>query len=76
MRVIENNGGSIVYLKSGDWIENLTALKFVNGAWNIFRFKDSDHAEMLSDKQKEDADNDLTSNQLFDSMLQQFNLIR
>jgi UDP-2,3-diacylglucosamine pyrophosphatase LpxH len=70
MRVIENNEGSIVYLKSGDWIENLTALEFVNGEWNIFRFKDSDHAEMLSDKQKEDADNDLTSNQLFDIMLQ------
>jgi hypothetical protein len=45
-------------------------MEFVNEEWNIFRFKDSDHAEMLSDKQKEDADNDLTSNQLFDIMLQ------
>jgi UDP-2,3-diacylglucosamine pyrophosphatase LpxH len=76
MRVIENNEGSIVYLNSGDWIENLTALEFVNGEWNIFRFKESDNAEMLSDKQNDDEDNDLTNNELFDKMLQEFNLMR
>lgn len=76
MRVIENNEGRIVYLNSGDWIENLTALEFVNGKWNIFRFKESDSAEMLSDKQNEDEDNELNNNQLFDTMLQEFNLMR
>lgn len=75
MRVIENNEGSIVYLNSGDWIENLTALEFVNGEWSIFRFKESDNAEMTSDKQDDD-DSDLTNNQLFDVMLQEFNLMR
>lgn len=76
MRVIENNEGKIIYLNSGDWIENLTALEFVNGAWTIFRFKESDHAEMLSDKQDEDEDNELNNNELFDTMLQEFNLMR
>ncbi|MEJ7680293.1 MAG: UDP-2,3-diacylglucosamine diphosphatase [Segetibacter sp.] len=76
MRVMENNEGSIVYLNSGDWIENLTALELVNGQWNIFRFKESDNVEMLSDKQNQDEDNDLTNNQLFDIMLQEFNLMR
>ncbi|MEJ7683856.1 MAG: hypothetical protein WKG06_39545 [Segetibacter sp.] len=54
----------------------LTALEFINGEWSIFRFKESDKAEMLSDKQEEDDDNDLTNNQLFDIMLQEFNLMR
>lgn len=76
MRIIENNEGSIVYLNSGDWIENLTALEFINGEWSIFRFKESDKAEMLSDKQEEDDDDDLTNSQLFDIMLQDFNLMR
>jgi len=76
MREIKNNEGSIVYLNSGDWIENLTALEFVNGEWNIFRFKESDNFEMLSDKQEDEEDSDLTNNQLFDIMLQEFNLMR
>lgn len=77
MRVIENAEGSIVYLNSGDWVENLTALEFVNEEWNIFRFKDSDNVEMVSDKQDEDEDDsDLSSGQLFDIMLQEFNLMR
>lgn len=76
IRTIENNEGSIVYLNSGDWIENLTALEFANGEWSIYRFKESDNAEMLSDSQKEDENNDLTNNQLFDIMLQEFNLMR
>lgn len=76
MRVIENNEGSIVYLNSGDWIENLTALEFVNGEWSIYRFNESDNTEMLSDKQNEDEGSDLTNNELFDIMLQEFNLMR
>jgi UDP-2,3-diacylglucosamine pyrophosphatase LpxH len=75
-RVIENNDGSIVYLNFGDWVENLTALEFVNGEWSIFRFKESDKADMLADIQNEDEENDLTNNQLFDIMLQDFNLMR
>ncbi|WP_018616767.1 UDP-2,3-diacylglucosamine diphosphatase [Segetibacter koreensis] len=76
MRVVENNEGSILYLNSGDWIENLSALEFVNGEWSIYRFKESDNAEMLSGKQNEEEDNDLTNNELFDIMLQEFNLMR
>jgi len=76
MRVIENNEGKIIYLNSGDWIENLTALEFVKGEWNIFRFKESDKEEMLSDKQNEAEDDELNNNELFDTMLQEFNLMR
>jgi len=30
-------GRKILYLNSGDWIENLTALEYEDGAWNIHR---------------------------------------
>jgi len=29
-----------VYLNSGDWIENLTALEYKDKIWRIFRFHD------------------------------------
>ena len=37
-RVIENSKGSVEYLNSGDWIENLTALEYNNKKWEIVEF--------------------------------------
>lgn len=36
MRTISNEEGQVVYLNSGDWIENLTALEYSNKTWNIY----------------------------------------
>lgn len=37
-RLVETEKGSVVYLNSGDWIENLTALEYTLGEWNIHYF--------------------------------------
>ncbi len=39
MRTVTNEKGSVTYLNSGDWIENLTALEYNAGEWNIHYFK-------------------------------------
>ncbi len=39
-RVIENELGSVMYLNSGDWIENLTALEYQKGEWKIFNYEE------------------------------------
>ena len=39
MRTIKNEFGEVMYLNSGDWIENLTSLEYHNGKWRIFDFK-------------------------------------
>lgn len=39
MRTISNEKGSVIYLNSGDWIENLTALEYNAREWNIHHFK-------------------------------------
>src|SRR5919206_888828 len=36
IRTISNTKGAIMYLNSGDWIENLTALEYTNGKWDIY----------------------------------------
>ncbi|NOT36339.1 MAG: UDP-2,3-diacylglucosamine diphosphatase [Saprospiraceae bacterium] len=30
--------GEVVYMNSGDWVENLSALEYINGEWRIFNF--------------------------------------
>ena len=38
-RTIQTADGSIRYLNSGDWIENLTALEYESGQWNIYQYE-------------------------------------
>ena len=37
-RVIETKDGKVIYLNSGDWIENLTCLEFSDNEWNVFQY--------------------------------------
>lgn len=71
MREIVNAEGKIMYLNSGDWIENLTSLEYVNGAWKIYRF---DPSEMPQNNAVEEEE--LTNNQIFDNLLEEFNLMQ
>jgi len=74
IRQISNSEGSITYLNSGDWVENLSALEYADGEWSIHRFNEVDKAEMI--KEIEEETSELTNDQLFDNMLQEFNLMR
>lgn len=38
IKEFSNRGGSVVYLNSGDWVENLTALEYNEGEWRINYF--------------------------------------
>ncbi|MEP7228764.1 MAG: UDP-2,3-diacylglucosamine diphosphatase [Ginsengibacter sp.] len=72
MKEIKNQDGSIMYLNSGDWIENLTALEYNNGEWIIYRYEESEMNQSLPDEENE---TELTNTQLFDNMLLEFNLM-
>ena len=39
IREISNEKGSVVYMNSGDWLENLTSLEYNRGKWNIHHFE-------------------------------------
>ncbi len=72
MREIENEEGKIIYLNSGDWIENLTALEYTEGKWEIYRF---DEIEMLN-MSVHDQEEELNNNQLFENLVEEFNLLK
>jgi UDP-2,3-diacylglucosamine pyrophosphatase LpxH len=40
--------GEIIYLNSGDWVENMTALEFDGNDWNIYRYQDDPLIDDLS----------------------------
>ena len=70
MRTITNQQGSIIYLNSGDWIENLTALEYANGEGNIYQYNET---EFMQDESEEE----LPSNeQLVDEMLMECNMMK
>lgn len=42
IKTYDTPNGSVIYLNSGDWIENLTSLEYHNGKWEIFQYNDHD----------------------------------
>lgn len=47
-RTITTEKGSITYLNSGDWIENLTALEYHKGEWNIHQHETYNYEKTIS----------------------------
>jgi UDP-2,3-diacylglucosamine pyrophosphatase LpxH len=48
----ENKNGSTLYLNSGDWVENLTALEYNKKRWKLFSYQESNFSE---DEKEEDS---------------------
>ncbi len=50
MKRYSNEKGTVTYLNSGDWVENLTALEYHEGKWKMFSYLDTfvpDMKEMI-----------------------------
>jgi UDP-2,3-diacylglucosamine pyrophosphatase LpxH len=41
IRNFKNNEGSVIYMNSGDYVENLTSLEYNNGEWTIFYYREN-----------------------------------
>jgi UDP-2,3-diacylglucosamine pyrophosphatase LpxH len=74
IREIKNENGSIQYLNSGDWIENLTALEYNEGEWKIYKYQEDDFAKAvnLDDPQYVTLNN----SQLFENLVLEFNKLK
>ncbi|MDO7744687.1 MAG: UDP-2,3-diacylglucosamine diphosphatase, partial [Pedobacter sp.] len=47
MRTVKTEDGEVVYLNSGDWVENLTALEYNDKKWTVFKY---DHKDFQNDE--------------------------
>lgn len=60
MRTAQTAAGKVVYLNSGDWVENLTALEYDGNDWRIYRYRDDKCAQAVKlPKRLKNLDNDL-----------------
>lgn len=66
-KIIEktNKNGSTLYLNSGDWVENLTALEYNRKRWKMYRYSDTNYTEEEDLFEMENA----ISNQLIASIV-------
>ncbi|MAR68053.1 MAG: UDP-2,3-diacylglucosamine hydrolase [Crocinitomicaceae bacterium] len=69
---ITTKEGTVIYLNSGDWIENLTSLEYNEGEWTIFNYLESDLH--LDGKISDEVLADLNDYLIFQKLLLEFNL--
>ena len=72
MREITNHHGTIMYLNSGDWIENLTALEYNDGKWIIYKYDEANITDIIDEDNEEYEPG---NKELFSNMLQEFNMM-
>jgi UDP-2,3-diacylglucosamine pyrophosphatase LpxH len=63
--------GSTLYLNSGDWVENLTALEYHKKRWKLYHYQDN----ILPEEDENSADTaNILTNQLIESVISSKNL--
>src|SRR5690606_664819 len=75
IKKIKNKEGEITYLNSGDWIENLTALEYNNGAWTLYNFNE-DTLRLKTLKLEKKRKSGLNNNEIFENLLQELNFVK
>ncbi len=75
MRRIKNEYGEVMYLNSGDWIENLTALEYNEGAWELYEFASDLKVKGINNMEVEYHEV-LETEVLFKNMLEEFQLMK
>ncbi|MEI6190299.1 MAG: UDP-2,3-diacylglucosamine diphosphatase [Chitinophagia bacterium] len=51
-RLVTTDKGSVTYLNSGDWIENLTSLEYYNNAWSLYHYDSKQFIEEVGSTNK------------------------
>lgn len=70
IKAIETDKGSVTYLNSGDWVENLTALEYDGKAWSIYRYKEDTRAKSM--KLPKRLKNKLDNDEIFRDLVNEF----
>ena len=61
--IYQNKNGNTVYLNSGDWVENLTALEYSFKRWKIYRYSHDKLSPFFADEELKSMNmNELISN--------------
>ncbi len=64
--------GSVTYMNSGDWIENLTSLEYNKGEWTIYNYHNDPVAQAVDIEKKKQSKE--SAKALMDSLLMELNI--
>jgi len=70
MRKITTEKGEVMYLNSGDWVENLTSLEYHQSVWKIYRYSEDLVAQKI--KLSKHARNTLDNDEIFRDLVNEF----
>lgn len=74
MKTIATEKGEVIYLNSGDWIENLTSLEYDKGAWRIYRYTEDPVAQSIKIPKR--FRNELDNDEIFKDLVSEFMTIK
>lgn len=71
IRTVSSDKGHVVYLNSGDWVENLSALEYHKDEWKLYYYQEND---FVNEEKDEDDNNYMLMNnqEMFNVMLSEF----
>lgn len=72
IRTVVTENGAVIYMNSGDWIENLTALEYNDGKWGIYKYIDDAVAQAIDINKKKQPKE--TPKQLMATLMQELNM--
>jgi UDP-2,3-diacylglucosamine pyrophosphatase LpxH len=72
IRKISDSHGEVMYMNSGDWVENLSSLEYHDGEWKIYSYTDDPHVRNYSEANK--LFKSYSHKETFDNLLKEFQL--
>ncbi|MDH4091309.1 MAG: UDP-2,3-diacylglucosamine diphosphatase [Cyclobacteriaceae bacterium] len=70
IKKISTEKGHVMYLNSGDWVENLTSLEYSDGKWRIYRYHEDSKAQAV--KLPKRLITKLDNDQIFNDLVNEF----
>lgn len=43
IKIYKDSNGEVIYMNSGDWVENLTSLEYYNKEWKVYKYNENDY---------------------------------
>ena len=72
IKEVNTKKGNVIYMNSGDWIENLTALEYADGKWSIYNYFDDPLAQAIDINKKKQSKE--TAKTLMASLMMELNM--
>jgi UDP-2,3-diacylglucosamine pyrophosphatase LpxH len=72
IKTVVTENGTVIYMNSGDWIENLTSLEYNDGKWTIYKYMEDPIAQAIEVNKKKQAED--SPKEMMASLLHELNV--